>query len=115
MGQHLNGDEAMALGAAFRAANLSTAFRVRKVGMSDILTFGVSVNLDTLPKSPGKGGLFGLFSKDDKKPTTDEIWSKKTLLYPSKYPLPGKTKTLAFQYDQDILCKVLLLLLVLQL
>jgi hypoxia up-regulated 1 len=31
LGQHLNGDEAMALGAAFRAANLSTAFRVRKV------------------------------------------------------------------------------------
>ena len=31
-GQHMNGDEAMAMGAAFRAANLSTAFRVRKVG-----------------------------------------------------------------------------------
>jgi molecular chaperone DnaK (HSP70) len=27
VGQHLNGDEAMALGAAFKAANLSTAFR----------------------------------------------------------------------------------------
>lgn len=33
LGQHLNGDEAMALGAAFRAANLSTAFRVRKVSL----------------------------------------------------------------------------------
>ena len=32
LGQHMNGDEAMAMGAAFRAANLSTAFRVRKVG-----------------------------------------------------------------------------------
>ena len=31
LGVHLNGDEAMALGAAFRAANISTAFRVRKV------------------------------------------------------------------------------------
>ena len=31
LGQHLNGDEAMALGATFRAANISTAFRVRKV------------------------------------------------------------------------------------
>ena len=31
LGQHMNGDESMALGAAFRAANLSTAFRVRKV------------------------------------------------------------------------------------
>jgi len=41
VGQHLNGDEAMALGAAFRAVNLSTAFRVRKVGLSDISSFGV--------------------------------------------------------------------------
>ena len=34
LGQHLNGDEAMALGAAFRGANLSTAFRVRKVALA---------------------------------------------------------------------------------
>lgn len=37
VGQHLNGDEAMALGAAFRAANLSTAFRVRKVSTHTLL------------------------------------------------------------------------------
>jgi hypoxia up-regulated 1 len=34
LGQHLNGDEAMALGATFRGANISTAFRVRKVRRS---------------------------------------------------------------------------------
>lgn len=36
LGNHLNGDEAMSLGAAFRAANISTAFRVRKVGLNAI-------------------------------------------------------------------------------
>lgn len=53
----------MALGAAFRAANMSTAFRVRKVGLTDILTFGVSVRLETLPvaSSGGKGFFGGLF------------------------------------------------------
>ena len=39
LGQHLNGDEAMALGATFRAANISTAFRVRKVTSSSIVLF----------------------------------------------------------------------------
>merc|ERR1719453_1218214 len=45
LGVHLNGDEAMALGAAFHGANLSTAFRVRKVGMQDITPFPVGVRL----------------------------------------------------------------------
>jgi hypoxia up-regulated 1 len=118
IGQHMNGDEAMALGAAFRAANLSTAFRVRKVGMSDILTFGVSVTLETLKSEEGagkSGGLFGMFgggSKDKEKEKAaaggaeEEGWSKHTSLYPEKSSLPGRTKTVAFQYDQDILCKL---------
>mmetsp|Transcript_70679 Transcript_70679/g.147213 ORF Transcript_70679/g.147213 Transcript_70679/m.147213 type:complete len:782 (-) Transcript_70679:108-2453(-) len=55
VGQHLNGDEAMAMGAAFRAANISTAFRVRKVGANDISSFGVSVRLNSLlPVEEGK-------------------------------------------------------------
>ena len=48
LGQHLNGDEAMALGASFRAANLSTSFRVRKVGIADMNPFGVSIRLEVL-------------------------------------------------------------------
>lgn len=65
LGQHINGDEAMALGAAFRAANLSTAFRVRKVGMADLSSFGVSVKLETLPVKEGFfGGLFNKFTGD---------------------------------------------------
>ncbi len=45
--QNLDGDEAFALGAAFVAANASTAFRVRPFGMSDITPFGVGVELKT--------------------------------------------------------------------
>lgn len=87
VGQHLNGDEAMALGAAFRAANLSTAFRVRKVGMTDISSFGVSVKLESQNAS-------------------SEEWSKHTSLYPAKSSIPSKAKTVAFHYDQDIICKI---------
>merc|ERR1711871_644258 len=106
LGQHLNGDEAMGLGAAFRAANISTAFRVRKVGVQDISVFGVSLKLETLPsKSEGFfGGLFG--GKDDKKSEGGEEWSKQTAIYPRLSAVPSKAKTVAFNYDKDILCKI---------
>lgn len=40
---HLNGDETVALGSAFRAANVSTAFKPRFVGMTDISPFSIGV------------------------------------------------------------------------
>lgn len=113
VGQHINGDEAMALGAAFRAANLSTAFRVRKVGVNDVSSFGVSVQMENLGTGIKKSGGFfgGLFKgKEDKKDATKdaegEVWHKKTALYGAKSSVPAKPKTVAFQHDQDILCRV---------
>jgi len=113
LGQHLNGDEAMALGAAFRAANLSTAFRVRKIGMADQLSFGVSVKLENLPQEVGMfGGLMNMFSssvssKSEEGDEKNEVWSKQTLLYPHKSIVPSpKAKTLAFNHDEDILCRL---------
>jgi len=88
VGQHLNGDEAMALGAAFRAANLSTAFRVRKIGMTDISSFGVAVRLESQEK------------------VAEENWNKYTSVFPHNSPYPSKIKTVAFHYDHDIVCKL---------
>jgi hypoxia up-regulated 1 len=116
VGQHLNGDEAMALGAAFRAANVSTQFRVRKVGMTDITAFDIGVRVQTLPKNEaeGGGGLFsGLFGSSDKKEAaaadTDndkKDWEKHTVLFPAKTLFPTKNKLIAFPYDKDIHCKI---------
>jgi hypoxia up-regulated 1 len=106
LGQHLNGDEAMALGAAFRAANLSTAFRVRKIGATDISSFAVNVQLETLPAPGSSGGIFGgLFGNKQETKHKDE-WKKETTLYAKRSPVPSKSKTLAFNYDNDILCRV---------
>merc|ERR1711918_325415 len=33
-------------------------------------------------------------------------WSKQTPLYPRLSSIPSKTKTVAFSYDKDILCKI---------
>ena len=105
LGQHLNGDEAMALGAAFRAANLSTAFRVRKVGVADISSLGVSVKLETLPSdAKAGGGFFGLGRKKEEKGEGE--WHKETALFPKKSPVPSKTKAVSFQHDSDILCRL---------
>lgn len=107
LGQHLNGDEAMALGSAFRAANLSTAFRVRKVGISDTSSFGVSVRLQTLPQEAGFfDSMLGLLGRKDKGGDKEEVWEKFTSLYPRKSSVPSKSKTVAFQYSDDILCKL---------
>ena len=62
LGVHLNGDEAMALGAAFRAANISTAFRVRKVGVSDLSMFGITVELQGVPARAEEGSEGGIAS-----------------------------------------------------
>merc|ERR1712127_1017094 len=106
LGQHLNGDEAMALGAAFRAANISTAFRVRKVGVIDKSSFGFSISLDTLPVEAKSGGLFGFFKSEEKVDPNAEVWHKETSLYPALSPVPAKPKTVAFLYDKDILCQL---------
>lgn len=119
LGQHMNGDESMALGAAFRGANLSTSFRVRKVGMSDVTPVGVTIALDTLPvEESSSTGLFssfvsGLFGTQEKKAeenplAAEEVWSKRVELFPRRSSMPSKTKTLTFPYDKDILCRVML-------
>ena len=58
LGLHINSDESMALGAAFFGANISTAFRVRQVGLTDINPFSIAVSLSDLPEE-AKKGIFG--------------------------------------------------------
>ena len=61
------------------------------------------------PFYPGmRGGFFGgLFGGgSDKKSEDEPEWSKQTPLYPRLSTAPSKTKTVAFSYDKDILCKI---------
>jgi hypoxia up-regulated 1 len=85
IGVHLNGDEAMALGAAFHAANLSKSFRVRKVGMQDISPFAVGVRLRELEPSP-----------DAEKP-----WTKRATIFRQKNKLNSR-KVVAFKHARDV-------------
>eukprot|EP00428_Durinskia_dybowskii_P019552 CAMPEP_0170213858 /NCGR_PEP_ID=MMETSP0116_2-20130129/6555_1 /TAXON_ID=400756 /ORGANISM="Durinskia baltica, Strain CSIRO CS-38" /LENGTH=906 /DNA_ID=CAMNT_0010464413 /DNA_START=121 /DNA_END=2841 /DNA_ORIENTATION=+ len=84
LGQHLNGEEAAALGAALIAANASTSFRVRKIFFSDITQHEYSVQIAALSGA----------------------WDKNvTILYPAGAALGGKKK-LAFSAEEDFSVRV---------
>lgn len=86
LGLHLNSDESMALGAAFYGANISTAFKVRHVGLTDVNPFAIGVTLLNLEKE-----------NDD--------WSKQATMFKSFGKL-GVKKTIAFTHDKDVHCAI---------
>eukprot|EP00804_Cyclotella_cryptica_P008096 CCRYP_004580-RA/>CCRYP_004580-RA protein AED:0.01 eAED:0.01 QI:567/0.5/0.66/1/1/1/3/3983/974 len=106
LGMHLNSDESMALGAAFHGANVSTSFKVRHVGMTDVNPFVVGVDLVDLEKKgemsdnaeKKKKGLFGIGKK---KEGEDGEWSKHATIFKMGSKL-GSKKTIAFSMDRDV-------------
>ena len=101
LGMHINSDESMALGASFFGANISTAFRVRHVGLTDVNPFTVGISLENLPSDDEKKGLFGGKKKDDEE--EGEAWTKKATMFKS-FGKVGVKKTIAFTHDQDVHC-----------
>ncbi|KAI9910027.1 hypothetical protein PsorP6_011204 [Peronosclerospora sorghi] len=94
LGVHLNGDEAMALGAAFRAANLSNSFRVRQVGMVDIASYPIGVRLVDLSATD---------SKDNDNEGDTKQWMKRASLFSESHRL-GMRKSVSFSHSKDISC-----------
>ncbi len=91
LGMHINSDESMALGAAFHGANVSTAFKVRHVGMTDINPFPIAVSLEDLDSEPAAEG--------------EEEWSKEATIFKANGKV-GVKKTIAFTHDQEIACSL---------
>jgi hypoxia up-regulated 1 len=110
LGMHINSDESMALGAAFHGANISTAFKVRHVGMTDVTPWPIAVSLEDLP-SPEESTGGGLFGFGKKKETNDEEegeekeeeWSKHATVFKA-FGKVGVKKTIAFTHDRDVAC-----------
>jgi len=92
LGLHINSDESMALGAAFHGANISTAFKVRHVGMADLNPFSIKISLSEMQPS------------NDEAAAT-EVWSKEATIFKSGGKV-GVKKTIAFSYDRDVHCMV---------
>jgi len=84
MGQHLNGEEGAAMGAALVGANASSSFRVKKIFFTDITAHAYSVQVTSL----------------------NGAWEKNmTTLYPVGGPLGGKKK-LSFTLEEDFAIKL---------
>ncbi|CAK4970296.1 unnamed protein product [Aphanomyces euteiches] len=93
LGQHLNGDEAMALGAAFRGANLSSSFKVRNIGMTDIASYPIGVRLVDLHST-----------HEETESTGDEKhWIKRAALFGESQRLNVK-KSVSFSHSTDVSC-----------
>jgi len=84
LGQHLNGEEGAALGAALVGANSSSSFRVKKIFFTDISSHAYSVQVTSL---------------------TGEWEKNLKTLYPVGIPLGGKKK-LSFTLEEDFAIKL---------
>lgn len=82
---HLNGDESMAFGAAFHAANISTIFKVKPVHFYDGYEFDLQVVVRGL--------------------NPDDSYLKESILFPRKTRF-GTKKSVAFKHDQDLQVQV---------
>uniref|UniRef100_A0A6U6FIS4 Uncharacterized protein n=2 Tax=Odontella aurita TaxID=265563 RepID=A0A6U6FIS4_9STRA len=110
LGMHINSDESMALGAAFHGANVSTAFRVRHVGMADVNPFPVAITLNDLAVDEEEEE--GEEKKDDAdaeakegEEDSDEVWSKHATIFKS-FGRIGVKKSIAFTHDKDVACSI---------
>jgi hypoxia up-regulated 1 len=54
----LNGDESIALGAAFHAANMSHSFKVRPIHFYDGFSFDIVIDITSLDLKPEDEGYY---------------------------------------------------------
>ncbi|TFJ83042.1 hypothetical protein NSK_005667 [Nannochloropsis salina CCMP1776] len=107
LSMHLNGDEAMAQGAAFYAANISTSFKVRPIGVTDILPFGVGARLEeAVPEEEkGGGGFLGALGlkkkKEEEKEEVTEKWQRRATIFAPGHKLRSN-RTISFNTSKDI-------------
>lgn len=106
LGQSLNGDEAAAFGAAFRAANMSVVHRVRPLGFVDVssMSYGVQVtplSAQALPSSFEVEDSDKSAAEDDDTESTGAAASssgslyRRSVLFPAGHRL-SKRKTVTF-------------------
>ena len=91
LGAHLNGDEAMAFGAAFHAANLSHSFKVRPVWLYDGNNFEIELVLRDL---------------EENNEGSEEKFEKKVTIFPYKQRFSSK-KVVTLTHEKNLHCELL--------
>jgi hypoxia up-regulated 1 len=101
--QSINGDEAMAMGAVFRAANVSGLFQVRPFGVADVTAFPVSVTITDLNADAAAGSAAAAAASSDD--GEGAAFEKNVSLF-AHHNLLGKKKTIALTHTSDLLVKL---------
>lgn len=113
LGKNIDADEAMAMGAAFFAANSSTQFRVRPLGMSDVSLHAVGVRFSDLPgyvlpttsvetEAVEKEGEEAE-EKGSDKASKPKKFTKRAALY-KRFNFVSKKKSVVFSHERDFQC-----------
>eukprot|EP00457_Paulinella_chromatophora_P000390 gb/GEZN01000390.1/.p1 GENE.gb/GEZN01000390.1/~~gb/GEZN01000390.1/.p1 ORF type:complete len:930 (-),score=242.96 gb/GEZN01000390.1/:1683-4472(-) len=107
LAENINADEAMAMGAVFRAANLSTAFKVRPIGMVGVAPFPFGIRLkdledvtseDATTTAEAEGEETGESSKE---PEAGKPFSKRAALF-RRYNKLAKKKSVTLTHTKDM-------------
>jgi len=107
LSMHLNGDEAMAQGASFYAANISTRFKVRPIGVTDMLPFAVGARIEeAAPEGGGDGkGLLGKLGlgkgKGAEEGGSGKKWHKRATIFGPGHKLKAN-RTISFNTSHDL-------------
>ncbi|KRX01822.1 hypothetical protein PPERSA_00532 [Pseudocohnilembus persalinus] len=91
IGTHMNGDEAMALGASYHAANFSGSFRVREILLNDGFNYQVRAEISNLDENIKEGDA--------------QYYQKSFTLFPYKQRF-GSKKTVSFQTQENMQIKL---------
>mmetsp|Transcript_7793 Transcript_7793/g.15023 ORF Transcript_7793/g.15023 Transcript_7793/m.15023 type:complete len:1102 (-) Transcript_7793:178-3483(-) len=106
LGFSLDGDESVALGSAFFAANLSTAFRVRPIGLVDRMFEEIKIDIDSPEEKvqmvPEEDDGSGAGSGEQ---VVLPRFHKSTSLFPTNSKL-GTKKSVKVRHDRDFTVKV---------
>ncbi len=106
IGVHLNGDEAMSLGAAFVGANSSRSFNVRQIGMVDITPFAVNATLFSLPEPEEPSMIRSILgSGRNNKGDEGKEFFKAAPVIQSGDEIPFK-KSFSFRHDRDLVVEL---------
>jgi len=95
----LDGDESVALGAAFMAANMSTAFRVRPIGLIDRSLEPIKIDVD----SPARDAVAA--AGEEAAQEARPAFHKSVGLFKKGSKIGGKKKV-TFRHDRDVTVKV---------
>jgi hypoxia up-regulated 1 len=108
IGQHMNGDDSMALGAGFISANFSSKFKAgKKIKFNQGPNYGIKISIENIEEINENFTINYCNDKDSNNKDNDCIikLNKNEILFPIR-TLPDTEKKIEIKYNKDFIIKV---------